>query len=300
MTGNPYDQASRFLVKRDPEGVFAWLLNLRAADFRFVRWEDARRLHFPGEPDRYCDTVAHLENLSAGGSPWTAVLEFQADPDPHMFGRLLAYLGQLWLELRPHAGLTDRFDVAAVVVNLSGTGNTSRRMAWPEAGLVTELKPREVNLGRLEANGMLDEVESGRVTRTALAFVPLMQNGGDPTILSRWLTVASAEPDVRRRGDLGYLAKLFAEKAGCWEEWDNVLKGWNMVISKQVQLWQAEGKAEGKAEAIVRLLLLRFKQVPEDLACRLNETTDVGQIEAWFDLAFAANSLEEFRAEAKL
>jgi hypothetical protein len=28
MTGNPYDQASRFLAKGDPEGVFLWLLGV--------------------------------------------------------------------------------------------------------------------------------------------------------------------------------------------------------------------------------------------------------------------------------
>ena len=62
------------------------------------------------------------------------------------------------VELRPHVGLNDRFDVAAVVVNLAGTGNTSRDMRWPEAGLGTELLAREVNLGSLEAGKSADLV----------------------------------------------------------------------------------------------------------------------------------------------
>jgi hypothetical protein len=217
-----------------------------------------------------------------------------------MFGRLLVYLGQMWLELRPHVGLNDRFDVAAVVVNLSGAGHTSRDMRWPEAGLRTELLAREVNLGSLEAGRTLDEIEAGRVTRTALAFVPLMQNGGDPAMIQRWLAVASLEPDVRRRGDFGYLTKLFAEKADCWDVWDQALKGWNMVVSKQVELWKAEGEAKGTANALLQVLGTKFDPLPPELVASVRDAPDLAVLKGWLVDAVRASTLDDFRQATKL
>jgi hypothetical protein len=101
MTPTPYDQTCRYLAKREPAACLAWLLELPADQFGFRRWIDARRLRFPGEPDRTCDTVAYLENVGAGGEPWAVPVEFQSEPDAEMFGRLLGYLSGLYLELRP-------------------------------------------------------------------------------------------------------------------------------------------------------------------------------------------------------
>jgi hypothetical protein len=52
-----------------------------------------------------------------------------------MFGRLLGYLGPLWLEEKPSRERGDRFEIGAVVVNLTGLGNCSRLSSWPSAGV---------------------------------------------------------------------------------------------------------------------------------------------------------------------
>src|SRR4051812_40352111 len=101
MTANPYDQACRYLAKLEPAAFLGWLLGLKPAAFRFRPWLDARRVRFPGEPERTCDTVAFLEHVGDGQQPWAVAVEFQTEPDPTMFGRLLGYLGGLWLEERP-------------------------------------------------------------------------------------------------------------------------------------------------------------------------------------------------------
>src|SRR5262249_16779098 len=101
----------------------------------FRRWLDTRLLRFPGEPDRTCDTVAHLEDLEANQLPWAVVVEFQIEPLTLMFGRLLGYFGPLWMELKPSDERGDRFHLGAIVVNLTGTGNASRTMAWPMTGM---------------------------------------------------------------------------------------------------------------------------------------------------------------------
>lgn len=146
MSPNPFDQASRYLAKLEPPGLLGWLLRLPADQMRFRGWLDARRISFPGELDRTCDTVAVLEDAARGGVPWALPVEFQIEPDPLMFGRLLGYLGSLWVELKPSAERGDRFQVGAVVVNLTGRGNTAQTMDWPEAGLLTRLGVVERNL----------------------------------------------------------------------------------------------------------------------------------------------------------
>jgi hypothetical protein len=111
--------------------------------------------------------------------------------------------------------------------------------------------------------------------------------------------VASAEPDARRRGDYGGLALVFSQATRCQPAWKQALKGWNMLQSTQVLEWMAEGKAEGRAEDILRLLELRFQQVPADLVTRLRETTEVDLLRSWFDLAFGVASLDDFRQATK-
>ena len=203
MSGNFYDQGSRYLAKQEPEAFLAWLLGLSPDRFAFRGWIDARRVRFPGEPDRTCDTVAFLENLAAGSEPWALPVEFQIEPDVDMFPRMLGYLEALGQEKRPSETRGDRFRLGAVVVNLRGEGDCSRDMRWPEAGLVTQLGVCERNLAGLDAASTLDDIEAGRAPAIVLPLIPLMQRGGDEGIIQRWVAMAIAEPDARRRGDYG-------------------------------------------------------------------------------------------------
>ena len=45
---NDYDKACRFLAKRRPPGLFAWLLPGHEQLLVFEDWVDTRRLPFPG------------------------------------------------------------------------------------------------------------------------------------------------------------------------------------------------------------------------------------------------------------
>jgi hypothetical protein len=300
MTPNHYDQACRFHAKLDPPGFLRWAFELPASDLAYRRWLDTRLIPFPGAADRFCDTVAHVEDVIHGHVPWAVVVEFQIEPDSLMFGRLLGYLGQLWLELKPTDLPGDRYNLTAVVVNLTGRGNSARAMSWPAAKVVTNLTPREINLSECDAQATLDAITVGNVAPVMLPYIPLMQGGGDPGIIQQWLGLASAEPDEHRRGDYGGLAEILADAAGCRPAWKQALKGWNMVQSQVVLEWIAQGKAEGKAEDILRLLELRFQTVPSDLVQSIQATTDVGQLRHWFDAAATAASLSDFRQAAGL
>jgi hypothetical protein len=297
---DPYDQTSRYLARRNAGPVTGWLLSLAGGRLDFVQWLDTRRISWPGQPGRTCDTVAHLRDPARGGLPWAVVVEFQLRPDPDMFGRALVYLGQVWLELRPTPLPGDRFCVGCVVVNLTGKGDCGRDMAWQQAGLRTVLLPREWNLGELRAADILDGVEAGSVPRAVLAWLPLMQGGGDPAIMQRWLALAGQEPDAGRRADLG-LALVFAEAAGNAGAWRKLLEGWNVTQSKQVQEWidmgTSRGKIEGRVETLLDVLEARFGVLPPELAAALRQTTDLGLLRQMAARAGQADSLGAFRQE---
>ena len=72
---------------------------------------------------RICDAVARMANLDRGGAPFAALVEFQTEPDANRFGRLLVAGGICWLTVKPGDLPGDRYEVCAVVVNLTGWGD---------------------------------------------------------------------------------------------------------------------------------------------------------------------------------
>jgi Domain of unknown function (DUF4351) len=65
--------------------------------------------------------------------------------------------------------------------------------------------------------------------------------------------------------------------------------------SQVVNAWITEGKAEGEAEVLVRVLRARFGTVPDEVAAQIRQTADVQQLERWLDLASTTTSLDAFR-----
>jgi hypothetical protein len=299
MPPNVFDQACRYLARRDPVGLLCWLLRLTLAQLGFERWLDTRTVTFPGQPERICDTVAHVREEEQGGIPWALVLEFQLTPDTLMFGRLMVYLGHVWLEFKPVAERGDRFQVGAIVVNLTGRGNSSCNMQWAKAELATNFQVVDRNLEEADAPTVLAGVAAGTISSIVLALIPLMQRGNDPDTIKQWLLLASAEKDAQRRADHG-LAQLFAEAVGQEEGWQQALKGWNMIQSKVVAGWKAEAKAEGMAEALVEALETKFAPVPAEVTSVIRGQTDLAVLKRWMSLAVQAVTLDRFRHDAQL
>ena len=241
---NHFDQASRFAAKLDASAFLRWLLNDADGRYRFHRWLDARRLPFPGDPERFCDTVAELDDRDEPSPPWAVPVEFQTEPDAAMFGRFLIYLGQLWLELRPDEERGSRYQVGGIVVNLTGQGNSSRDMALGATGLRTTLGIIDVNLAGKDAQTVLDGIAAGTIGRALLPWIPLMRGGGEAGIIERWKELALQEPSERRRGEYGGWHGICR---GGWPQpaWKDALKEWNVKVSQQVLEWQAEAR-EGR------------------------------------------------------
>lgn len=289
-----FDQACRYAARMDPPGFLGWVLGVPRADLAFAGWLDTRGVEGVG------DTVARLDDPTGGGPPWAVAVEFQTEPDPAMFGRLLGYLSDLWLYLRPDPERGSRFEVGAAVVNLTGTGRASRRMEWPTAGLVTHLGVVERNLAGENADTTLGRVEAGELPRCVLPWVPLMAGAETPAVIDRWKQVAAAEPDGSTRSGYAGLARLFADAAGRKELWAEALEGWDVRESSVVNEWIAEGRAEGRAEAVVEVLEERFPPVPADLAAKVRDSADAARLREWLGLAVRAADLAAFRAAAGL
>lgn len=56
---------------------------------------------------------------------------------------------------------------------------------------------------------------------------------------------------------------------------------------------KAEGKADGEASALLRILRHRGFEVDDALVARVEQQTDLAQLDAWLDRALDAASLDE-------
>ena len=189
-------------------------------------------------------------------------------------------------------------------MNLTGNGQCSRNMTWPAAGLTTHLGVAERNVAAESAAETLAAIAAGEVAKIVLAIVPLMQGGDEPGIIEEWKRLAEAEPNATRRSEYGGLAMVLADAAGRAEIWKQALKEWNVIRSKIVDEWRAEGEAKGRTEGrtttIVAFLEARYKSIPADLIQAIHSTIDEERLAKLVMLTATANSLEQFRTEAGL
>jgi hypothetical protein len=78
--------------------------------------------------------------------------------------------------------------------------------------------------------------------------------------------------------------------------WTRELEGWNVKRSEQVMEWQAEARAEARAEDVLEVLQLRFHaELPEDLVTRIRSTTDLALLKRRLAAAVQARTLNKFR-----
>jgi hypothetical protein len=121
------------------------------------------------------------------------------------------------------------------------------------------------------------------VSKSILAFIPLMTGGGEEGIIQRWLEIAGAVPDHRRRDDLGILALTMAELKPWFGEWQKALKEWNMRESTVVQGYIEQGIEKGRLQTLRQtlrsLLAKRFGKVPAKVVRRIGAATDPAKLE---------------------
>jgi hypothetical protein len=329
MADNRFDEAARYVARLDPSGFLDWLMPGFTACLRFLRWLGERTTPLPGQPEQVGDTVAELAQTEPPGPPWLFPVEFQTEPDARMFGRLLRQLGSLWEEHRPDPLPDSRYQLAAGVVNLTGTSQSAPasrtfRLPLPEPQPPTQpdqpdqpkqpeqperpskpaplvgltLSVAERYLAEGSAAATLQVIADGKVARSILALGPLMQGGSQPGIISTWKVLAAAETDVRKCGDLGALVLVLAELTDGWQAWQEALKGWNMRESQTVLGWIKEGRKEGQLDTLkdnLRMLLQeQCGPLPQEWIERIAAVDDPERLKAALPKVLHIRSLDEF------
>lgn len=301
MSGsNDFDMACRRMVKAAPLAFLVWLLRDFATTAWLRGWVDTRRIAFPGRPDQTGDLVFELQRLREVETLWALALEFQLEPDPLMFGRLLVYLGTIWMEQHPDELRGSEYQLGACVINLTGTSKATpatRRFIWPgEDGTECVLVVRERYLAEESAEDLLEAIATGRYDRSLLPWVPLMAGGSTEKVITRWVGLV-AGLDEAKLADLAFNTLVFAEKSADREAWRKALEGFGMVRSETMEKTRREGRAEG----LLDLIQVRTGQeVPEDLATKIRSANDVVQLRTWLEAAANIDTLDQFRQKTGL
>jgi hypothetical protein len=296
-----FDQTARRAVKLDGPRFFGRALRDEPVKLRFVRWEDARRLPFPGDPDREDDAVARLAVPAAPEEESIWPVEAQTEPDPDILERYGIYGLMARQELR---GARGKLPVDGVLIQLTGTAEQRLAMS-PRGRGGMNIEPVMMDLGSWSAAATLAEVEAGQTGRCFLVFIPLMTGGGEPGIIADWLRIAAGEPDVRLRTEYGALALVFAELTRGLVDWQRALEGWNVRESQVIKGFKDEGKVEGRIEArredLLKVIRARLQNpVPDPVRLAVEGTNDPDILSQWFDAALTAKTLEELRATMKV
>ena len=151
-----YDQAGRYVIKRQPSAFFTWWAPTLWAAWQFRRWVDTRTLPFPGAPDRVCDTVAEFEHATDPRRRCLVDVEVQAEPDADMLERLGDYAFILRRERRYGTGEAGKYAVLSLVLNLTGA-EQPRQLdmsvpEWNDAGLRLHVAQGDAQHGRSGRN----------------------------------------------------------------------------------------------------------------------------------------------------
>jgi hypothetical protein len=303
---NDYDKAGRYLAKRQPAGTFAWLLPGHDQLLAFEDWVATRRLPFPGEPDRTCDTVARFRNLADPGRPWFLILEFQSHPEHWMLLRLLRYQSDLLWEFRPRGRRGQLPYVGGILLNQTGRSRRRRfdMVLATNPGVSDRFSVEVRNLAGESATQTLQAIAAERLPRCVLPWLPLMHGGAESSIIREWLSVAEAETDESLRADYAALAVVFAGLTGSRPTWERAVEEWTMrrdyKRSEVVEGWRMEGEIRRGRADLLEVLQLRFEAVPEGIAAAVAEMTDLARLARWLRHAVKAKSLEAFRAAVRV
>jgi len=303
-----YDKAGRYLVKCDPQGHFRWLLS--SPRLTFHAWIDSRRVALPKQNDLTNDLVGAVRN---GEALEAICLELEAEARADTVPRVLGYVVRLWTEPGGRGSLPVSC-VGGAILDLTGRsparGLSLCSAIAPQCRL--ELSVLRCHLADEDARTLVAGVAAAEISPWLLAWVPLMQGGGEPGIIGTWRSEAERLlTSERDRADLGSLALVFATLAGCRPAWERGLRGWNMKTSpifdeiraESLEQGREEGREQGRTEEaraiLIRLGQRKFGKAPTKRQQRaVGAITDLAQLESLAERLVHADSWAELLDES--
>ncbi|MFA5630987.1 MAG: Rpn family recombination-promoting nuclease/putative transposase [Porticoccaceae bacterium] len=247
------------------------------------------------------------------------ILEFQSEPDPWMAIRMMVYLGLLAQHLIREGELCEgRLPPILPLVLYNGLAEwKSPRDAGdcfvaPPKGLETfrprllyhlvdearlKLHPSDSVRNFSEALFRLEHGQSVEDLRRVLQALDTMLRAPEQRSLRRafgvWVKMllrrkapSSSISEIERINDIMEADSMLAERIEGWFD-----EAERRGVNKGRQEGRKEGLQQGEAMALRRLLGKRFGDLPPALTERIDKAS-LAQIEAWFDRAIDAPSLD--------
>ena len=242
------------------------------------------------------------------GGEWVylyLLLEFQSTVDKYMALRMMVYVGLLYQDLikRGEVLADGRLPPVLPIVLYNGSQSWTAstdifELIPPVPGLVEQFKPRLKYL-LIDENAYTDNELASLKNLVAAVF--RIEHPASPAAihallarLDEWL---ADRADLRRMFALWIRATLMrkAEYRIVLPRIDD-LQELNVMLAERLEEWahayKAEGKAEGEALALQKLLQKRFGAVPPLVLARISAAS-LEQVEAWLDQVLDASSLDD-------
>ncbi|MEH2084679.1 MAG: Rpn family recombination-promoting nuclease/putative transposase [Nostoc sp.] len=209
----------------------------------------------------------------------------------------LRYTAQIPLRMRAYTALAQeryRLPTYPVLINILPPPSTLTIDSSYEQeflGLRAIQDYRVINLWEIDA-----EIVFGQPLPSLLPFVPILQGGGEVSVVQRALQALRADEELN---ELESLLAFFASFVLDTPLVQQIMR-WDMAVLRESPWYQEieqrgiqQGLHLGTLQQLIRVLEQRFGEISHEAEIRL-EGKNVEQLETLMDSAIAVSSLEEF------
>ncbi|MCC5651172.1 Rpn family recombination-promoting nuclease/putative transposase [Nostoc sp. XA013] len=205
----------------------------------------------------------------------------------------LRYTAQMPLRMRAYAALAQeryRLPTYPVLVNILPPPSTLTIVNSYEQeflGLRAIQDYRVINLWEIDA-----EIVFRQPLPSLLPFVPILQGGGEVSVVQRALQALRADEQLN---ELESLLAFFASFVLDTPLVQQIMR-WDMAVLRESPWYheiEQRGIQEGARRQLIRVLEQRFGEISHEVEVRL-EGKSVEQLEILMDSAIAVSSLDEF------
>lgn len=238
------------------------------------------------------------------GGEWVylyLLIEFQSSVDKYMALRMMVYQGLLYQDLIKRGDVLADGKLPPILPIVLYNGSPKWTAATdvfdlipPVPGLVEQFKPKAKYL-LIDENAYSDSELSS--VKNLVAAVFRFEHPTAPetisnllSLLNDWLT---DRPDLRRMFALWIRATLMrkTEYRIVLPQIDD-LQELNVMLAERLEQWATGYKAVGVHQSLLKLLTKRFGSVSAEIAARI-DNADAAQLDAWFDRAIDAASIND-------
>ncbi|BBD69413.1 hypothetical protein NIES4072_32540 [Nostoc commune NIES-4072] len=205
----------------------------------------------------------------------------------------LRYTAQMPLRMRAYAALAQeryRLPTYPVLINILPPPSTLTIVNSYEQeflGLRAIQDYRVINLWEIDA-----EIVFEQSLPSLLPFVPILQGGGEVSVVQRALKALRADAQLNELESLLAFFASFVLETPLMQQ----IMRWDMAVLRESPWYQEieqRGIQQGARRQLIRVLEQRFGEIPHEVEIRL-ESESVEQLENLMDSAIAVSSLDEF------